>query len=243
MIVCCVDFEATGLDLVNDRVIEVGAVLYSTGQRKCIESQGFLVKADKPIDANITKLTGIHQAAVDKFGLSSEAALEIVCDMAAQAEAFIGHNVLRFDKPMFENWISRTRWEDFKNRPKMWIDTMCDLPGVDGRKLSHMAADLGFLNLFPHSALADCQTVLKMIELFDFDQIVERAKSPLIVIRGEQDRSDNDLAKKRKFGWKPRWEMWLKVIKHCDLDAEVAAAPFNISLAPKEILVDQVWES
>lgn len=239
MILLALDFETNGLDKINDRVIEVGAILYSTGQRRSLETIGYLVQTDRPISEEITKRNGITRAAVDKFGYTPLSALETLWDLMAHADAVIGQNVNRFDKPMFDSWCVR---ENFRPAPKLWIDTTTDIPGVVGRQLSHMAADKGFLNLFPHSAVADCQTVLKLIEDEDIDKIVERAKSPLIVIQSMQDRSDNTLASKRRFRWKPELgRRWLKVIKEMDLAAELADAPFDISLAPKEILIEHVW--
>ena len=69
------DMETTGLDVVNDRPIEVGLLLYSTTQKKVIESAGFLVKSSVPVSPFITKLTGITQSAVDTFGYESKDAL------------------------------------------------------------------------------------------------------------------------------------------------------------------------
>ncbi len=86
MILLSLDFETTGIDPANDRVIEVGAALWSTGQHRVLESAGFLVKSDVPISQEITTLTGIHPAAVDRFGYDSHAALENILAMMELAE-------------------------------------------------------------------------------------------------------------------------------------------------------------
>jgi len=205
MIFLSFDVETTGLDVQNDRVIEVGAVLYSTGHNKCLKSAGFLVKTDKPISADITKLTGVHPGAVDKFGIDSFTAINIVLVMASKADAIIGQNVLRFDKKILESWGAR---ENTVIPEKLWIDTMYDLPGVDGKHLGYQAADHGFLNMFPHSALGDCQTVLKLVSMYDIEKVVERAKSPFVVLQAHQKRHENDLAKKAKFRWNPDRKIW-----------------------------------
>ena len=240
MILIGTDFECTGLDPEKDRIIEVGAILYSTGQRKCLESTGYLVKSDVPISAEITALTGISQSAVDRFGYGSREALEAFLNLAEQADAFIGQNVIRFDKRFLENWAKR---EGLTIPNKLWIDLMTDIPGVTGKHLGYQAADHNFLNLFPHAALSDVQTVLKIIESYDINKLVERAQSPTIVLIAHQKREDNELAKKRKFRWSPPnvYGIWWKAIKEIDKEEEIKAAPFNVSVAPPEVLLEKLW--
>lgn len=240
MILLALDFETTGTDTANDRVIEVGAILWSTAQNKCLESAGFLVKTDVPISAEITKLTGVHPGAVSKFGFESKDAIDNVMAMAEEAEAFIGQNVLRFDKKVLFAWATR---EQRAFPAQLWIDTMYDLPGADAKHLGYMAADHGFLNMFPHSALADCQTVLKLVSMYDIDKVVERSKSPFVILQAHQKRSENDLAKKQKFRWNPEYKIWWKAVKQMDVEALGQACTFDIAIAPPEISLDKLWES
>jgi DNA polymerase III alpha subunit (gram-positive type) len=238
MILLGMDFETTGLDREADRIIEVGLILYSTGQKKCLESSGYLVRSDVPVSERITQLTGITQAAVNKFGYESRNALESFLDLADQAEAFVGQNIIQFDKLFLENWCRR---EKLKMPEKLWIDTRTDLPGIESKHLGYMAADAGFLNLFPHSALSDVQTVIKLVGMHDIEKVVERAKSPNVVLQGRQPQSDNELAKSRKFKWNPDYKIWWKVVKQMDVDEEVKAAPFDVSFASPEVLISKLW--
>jgi DNA polymerase III epsilon subunit-like protein len=231
MIVLALDFETTGLNVVEDRVLEVGAILWSSGQQKCLESTGFLVQSDVPITSEITTITGITQAAADRFGYESKDALDNVLDLVAQADAIAGHNVIRFDKRVQEEWAKR---HQVTIPDKLWIDTTTDLPGAKFGTLSHVAADHGFLNLFPHSALADCQTVVKLLQMYDIDEVVTRAKSPTLVIRSHQDRANNQDAKKLKFRWEPERKVWWRTIKEMDLDEFAKQAPFSISVFDKQ---------
>lgn len=216
----------------KDRPIEVGAILYSTTQQKCLESQGFLVKADVPISAEITKLTGITQKAVDKFGFDSGDSLGIVQDMIDSADAVIGHNVVRFDKRMLQAWSAR---HETPISERLWIDTYTDLPDTEVGKLTLMAANAGFLNLFPHSALTDALTVLKLVEKYDIEKVVERAKSPMVVVQAHQARHENDLAKKAKFRWLPDKKMWWKAVKEMDLEEFGKTLQFDYSVHRENI--------
>lgn len=231
MILLSLDFETTGLDVVNDRVIEFGAVLYSTGQKKCLDNQGMLVKTDVPISSAITKITGIHQAAVDRFGYEPEDVFEIIVEMMMNSDAIIGYNVKRFDQKVIENWAKRIG--DTRVLGRIWIDLYQDLPWqVPIGKLSHVAADHGILNLFPHSALADAQTVLALAEKYDPELLLSRAQSPVVVLQARQDRANNDLVKQApfKFRWCPSQKIWWKPVKQQDVQEVIQSAPFPITV-------------
>jgi DNA polymerase-3 subunit epsilon len=240
MILLSFDLETTGLDFQKDRVIEVGAILYSTTQKKCLESMGYLVKSDGvPVSAEITQLTGITQGAVDKFGFTPTDALEIVQEMMEEADAIIGQNVLRFDKPMVEPWFNRLH---MKMPQKLWIDTRTDLPGIEGKHLGYMCADNGFLNLFPHSALSDCQSVLKLVSMCSIADVVARAESPTVILKAHVSYETNKLAKARKYSWNPENKLWWKVVKQMDLEKETSHQEFDVSFVT-DIPIEKLWHS
>lgn len=241
MILLGLDFETTGLDFDKDRVIEVGAVLYSTGQKKCLESQGYLVKSDVPVSAEIAKLTGITQAAVNKFGYDPKDALETVIDMMSQADAILGQNIIRFDQRMLNAWAGR---HGLKVPEKLYIDTRTDLPGCDSKSLTYMAADHGFLNLFPHSALTDVLTCIKIVSMYDIDAVVRRAKEPVVILKAHVSYETNKLAKARKYGWyddKQGTKFWYKVVKQGDVAAETSHNEFDVSYV--DMPVEKLWYS
>lgn len=232
MILLALDFESTGLSFEKDRVIEVGAILYSTGQQRVLESQGFLVQSDVPVTTEITKITGITQQALDKYGYDQAESFQTVLSLVEQADAIIGHNVVRFDKRMLQAWGHRNLAEI---PDKLWIDTYSDLPNTEIGKLTLMAANAGFLNLFPHAALTDCFTVLKLLEKYDITKVVERAQSPTIVVQAHQARHQNELAKKAKFRWFPEKKIWWKFCKEMDLEEFVKSLNFDVSVHRENI--------
>lgn len=231
MILLSLDFETTGLSVTDDRVIEVGAVLYSTNQHKCLDSLGVLVKTDKQITSEITGITNIHPAAVERFGYEQEAILDVILDMVDAADAVIGYNVRRFDQRVLENWANRIPDRLLSTKP--WIDLFQDLPWiVPTGKLSHVAADHGILNLFPHSAMADAQTVLAIASKYDPEELLHRAQSPTVVLQARQDRSSNDLVKRApyKFRWNPSNKIWWRPAKQQDVEEIIQSAPFPITI-------------
>jgi len=239
MILLSLDFETTGVDPANDRVIEVGAVLWSTGQHRILESAGFFVKTDVAISQEITGITGIHPAAVERFGYDSHAALENVLAMAELAESFLGQNIVKFDRKVLMNWMVREGVPApliEKVKQRLVIDTFTDLPDFPGGKLAHMLVDAPkpSINLFPHGALADALSTIVLMDQFNLDKVVERAKSPMIVVQSLHPRERNEDAKKllRPLIWNNPRKIWWKPIKALDFEGLKAKSPFELIVRP-----------
>jgi DNA polymerase III alpha subunit (gram-positive type) len=250
MILLSLDLETTGLDTQSDEAIEVGYVLWSTGQRRVMEASSFLAKPKvKTITQEITGITHLHPAAVEKYGFESSQALDNLLASIQLADGLIGQNILRYDNALLEAWAKR---EQRQTQPKLIIDTRTDLPGVESKHLGYMLADIGKINPFPHSALSDCYSVVLLLDHYCqqnkaklspdeyLNEVVKRAQSPAIVVQSHQDRADNALAKKQKFGWNPTRKIWWKVVKQCDLDDVVKACSFNISVL-SNVTPEELW--
>lgn len=251
MILLSLDFETTGLDVANDRVIEGGAVLWSTAQHRILESADFLVKPGIPISEEVTKLTGITPEAVEKFGFESRDSLDNILAMISMADALVGQNIQRFDKKVLINWMIREGFGETGGtlpvNEKLTIDTLFDIPGVEGRKLQYMLADHQRLNPFPHSAITDALSVIILIEEHtpadgNIDSIIERAKSPFIILQSHQPRGEdtNKQAKDRKFRWNPDRKIWWRAVKGLDVESVRKEAPFETSIRT-DLSIDQLW--
>lgn len=238
MLLLSLDFETSGLDRNSDRVIEVGAVLYSTAQDRSLMTQGFLVDNEIPVSAEITELTSIKKGMIDKFGVSSKTGLSMLLNMIDLSEAIVGQGIARFDLFFLKNWALREKEEV---PARLVIDTETDLPGVQSKKLSYMAADAGFLNPFPHQAVADCMTVLRLISDFNIDDVVVRAKSPIVTLGANVSFDNNQQAKKRGYRWEPGRKVWYKVMKELDVEREAKEAPFDVSrIEPIDMYTDSM---
>jgi DNA polymerase III epsilon subunit-like protein len=243
MIVLAYDLETTGLDRKNDRMIEVGCVLYSTGQNKILETAGFLVKSDGvPISQEITGLTHITPEALERFGREPSQALMDIMSFMSDADVILGHNVNRFDKKVTWNTAGRLA---IGLPDKLWVDTMTDLP-VKGMKLSTMCAEAPypFLISRAHSAPADAAATLDLAIQYGIEDAVERAKIPLVVIRSHQARGDeaNKQARKLGFIWNGQLKIWWQAVKETDVDNLKAKCPFDISYLDKEISLEQLQD-
>jgi DNA polymerase-3 subunit epsilon len=175
---------------------------------------------------------------LEKFGYEQEDGFQKLQDMIEQADAYVGQNVVRFDKRFYEAWAAKNNAKPIE---KLWIDTRTDL-GLESKHLGYLAADAGFLNPFPHNAVSDCLTVLRLVSMHKIEDVVAKAQSPTLVVKAEVSFADNALAKKRKYSWFPGAKIWWKGIKQMDLEKEIQEAPFNVSLV-KDIPLETLWYS
>jgi len=246
MILLSYDVETTGLDKQKDRIIEAGFALYSTGQQKVLESAGYLVKSEGVLIAQeITDITGITQAAVDRFGHEPADVIEDFNWFAEQADAVIAHNGNRFDLPVTENTVKRL---NKRLEERLWIDTMTDIPSVKGEQLITMCAKVGFV-YNAHAAEDDAKAVLEMTRRHaiqspnkSFEKMVERAKSPIIVLRSHQPNTpeNNRAVGKVGFRWNGSYKIWWRATKEMDVNEIAGKCPFDVSRVDKEITVEQL---
>jgi DNA polymerase III epsilon subunit-like protein len=247
MIIAAFDLETTGVDKQKDRIIEIGLALYSTGQHRVLESTGFLVDPDGvAVSDEITGITGIYSNAVEAFGYDKTSPIDSFCEYYNKAEAVIGHNILRFDMPIIYAAMARHGYDSLSE--KLVIDTMTDIPGVKGEQLITMCAKAGFLYK-AHGAVADATAVLSLAEYHSTNfperswvKIVERAKSPLVVLFSKQDNTtaNNKVARKAGFRWNGDFKVWWQAIKEMDVKEFAERYPHKMEYAPKEITLEQL---
>jgi DNA polymerase III alpha subunit (gram-positive type) len=239
MILVGLDIEATGLDKAKDRPIEVGVALWTTKYNRSLDSRSLLVKSDGVIvSPEITEITGITQSMCDNFGYTSEEAFDETHYFVDRAEAIVAFNGKRFDVPMMHQWAKRVQ-RQFPD--KFVIDPFTDLP-MRGQELICMCAKMG-IYYDPHEAGADVSAMLRLMGKFDFELVVERAKSPVLVVQSLQHRNENDKAKKHKFRWNPMRKLWWKSVKLMDLDALVKQINNEFGLQQLDLAPEDLEDS
>lgn len=230
------DFETTGLDPEKDRVVEVGLALWDTVLRRPAAMIDFFVDPGPYIDdqrwAEAEAIHLIPRGLVRKFGMSEKDAVKRINSMALQAEFIVAHNGTDFDALFYAAMGRRNTDEDLAFRP--WVDTRIDVPEPMNGKLVCIAAQRGFLNPFPHNALSDVLTMLRVLDSYDFAKVLERARVPNMLVEFVGPFASKDHAKQNGFYWngydKARpTKQWLKRIKATDFEAEARAAkPYSI---------------
>jgi DNA polymerase III subunit epsilon len=225
-----IDVETSGLDPAKDRIIELGFCLFDVDEKEVVLSGGAYV-AGAEVSPEIQRITGIRPEWPFKFGKPFERILGAL-PAPAYVEAFVAHNA-PFDRAFLESETKRHeeihRWD---LRP--WIDTLTDLPlerEPDSKKLRYLALDHGLNPVLAHRAQFDAVLCAQLIGCFDFDKVLERAKSPAVVLRADVSYDDREKAKALGFRWqqvdgveKVFTKAWVKRLKTCDLPALREAA-------------------
>lgn len=229
MLILGLDFETTGLQISTIGVTEVGLVVWDTDLHAPIKLFGTLVDPgpDAIWEPGVEKINGLTPEICKEYGMSEDKALRYVLSWYGSADVACAHNGNVFDRPLLETWAAR---HDLDAQPnKIWIDTKSDLETAprNSTRLTYMAADHGFLNPFPHRAMFDVMTMLKILDKFDITQILEIAKSPTLRVKALVTFDQKDLAKNR--GFHPLYENgkfmhWELSVKECKFDAERLAA-------------------
>lgn len=248
MIIAAFDFETTGTRRKEDRIIEVGVALYSTGRNRVLEQTSFLVDNDGvPIHPKAEATARIDQEMIDMFGVSQEDAIITLQQYFDAAEAVMGHNIVRFDLPFYRNAVTRLTGR-LPGPEKPAIDTMYDIPGVKGTKLITMCADAKdpktgkdvSFTYEKHCALDDAKAVVRLTSWHDYEAISVRAASPLLPIFSQHGNTtaNNKIARDGGFRWNGNYKVWWQEQKEQDLPALAQSYQFPFGIAPKEITLE-----
>ena len=241
------DFETTGLDFEKDRITEIGAVLWDCASNAPVVIYNALVKhADAPpITEEITKLTGITQAMLDEFGTLPILAFRELNKLIGKAGAIVAHNGSGFDKPMIEAQMKR--YAAFTGEigcvergveigyewTKPWVDTCIDIefpPHITTRKLTHLAAEHGFLNPFSHRAVFDVLTMMRVLSLYPLAPVLESAEKPMVTLIARVSYDDREKAKARGYRWRGESKTWVRHMKAHKAEAEKTEAGFRVDV-------------
>lgn len=173
-----VDVETTGLDPVDDEIIELAmlAFTYSTDGSFCIAGESFegLRDPGKPIPSLVTDLTGIDDAMVSGKSID----LEEVWTFVRNVDLIVAHNAA-FDRQFCERfcgvfsekpWACSFREIDWKNE------------GFEGAKLGQIAAGHG-LFFDGHRAFDDCVAGLEILS-----RELPRSRRPALAVLLESAR-------------------------------------------------------
>ena len=247
------DLLYEGLDLKTDRVIEIGAVLWDWSFGRPVEILSELIdESDRlAISKETLELTGISEELLKQYGKRGkaiESVLERLKALSTKACALMAHNAKGYDRPMLEAMHQRYGIEFPQN---VWIDTLTDIEypkRIQSRSMAFLEHSHGFINPFPHQAVADALAMLKIASGYNLERMLALAKSPMVKITAKlnppnwKDPSEvkafnivkNKVAKSR-FRWNPEERVWFKEVHKILLDEGLIQFDFDWSPVDKEI--------
>jgi DNA polymerase-3 subunit epsilon len=222
-----VDTETTGFNLDNDKIIEVGLVVFDydpeTGQvYRVLDTYGCLEDPKVPISPEITEITGITDGMVEGMRIDEGK----VTEMVAGASLVIAHNS-KFDRPFLER-----RFPVFETVPWGCSFSQVDWigEGLGTRKLDYIAAQFGFF-FDAHRAEMDCLALLQILQ-----QPLPKSRS--IVLKSLLDKlpqkdwtvfalnspfETKDTLKSRGYQWDANRKVWHRTVTGSDdITVEVA---------------------
>lgn len=225
-----------GVNLETDRVIEVGAVLWDFSKNTPLQIISELIDENDrlPISEEVRELTGIDDEMVNTWGLKGAQTVSFLKNLQAfmnKADYIMAHNGENYDIPMLDALFKRY---ELKMPKKIWIDTVRDIEYPNRIHLRNMASlehAHGFINPFPHRAVTDVLSMLKIASQYSFERMVQLAESPRVKVIAklnppnwkkpdqvdEFNRIKNRVSKAR-FKWNPKNKTWSKEIHQLILD-------------------------
>jgi len=239
------DLETTGLNTAEDRVTEIGLVLWDSDKKVPIQIwQDFLIDdgireklKDPEIVSMMQRVCGITPQMLEEFGESPAAVFDDLVHNANNIDYIVAHNGENFDKPFIYTELARHGISADLFRALPWLDTRADIPFAsepDSRKLKHLALDCGFINPFAHRAVFDVLTMLRVLSHYPLEDVIAYSKVPFITVRAVVSYDDREKAKAQRYSWEKLGErtyakMWVKRIKENQLGKEKAACNFPVA--------------
>jgi len=220
------DVETTGLNIPNDKIIELGLVVFEYGLDgrifKILETISQYQDPGKPIPPEITELTGITNVKVKGYSLDKKAILQIL----NQADLIVAHYAA-FDRACME-----ALWQELPLKP--WACSMREIPwqteGLESAKLEYLAYRYGFF-YEGHRASTDCLAGVHLLA-----QTLPRSQKLVLKALLESSQKlkfriwalgapivHKDILRKRQYRWNPegRHRAWAIEVSKDKLLAEL----------------------
>lgn len=156
-----IDFETTGLDMEEDKIIEFGAVRVVGGQVE--ETFSTLVCCEKPVPKDVEQLTGITSAMLQKEGIPEKEALRKFLEFCGNDD-LVGYHI-RFDLEFLRRACKHNGISPINRKA---IDVLRlfkkKIHSYSGYTLKATAEQLGIQCDTVHRAEADCLLTYRIFE-------------------------------------------------------------------------------
>lgn len=153
------DIETTGLNVLSDEIISIGAVK-AEGDK---DSDTFykLIQIGNDVPSKIEKLTGISSSELHEDGIDLKDALEQLSDFVGSLP-IVGYN-LHFDDSFISAGLQKFGQPQLDNKMIEIMTVVKKLePFLDNYRLQTVLAKFQVENQTPHNALADAQATFNL---------------------------------------------------------------------------------
>jgi DNA polymerase III subunit epsilon len=243
-----VDLEFSGPNLEKDRVIEIGAVLWDTEFNQPVKQMSELVleEGKPPISQEVFELTGISDELLENWGAKGKDIEKIMLqlkELMERADYIIAHNGTNYDKPMLGAMFNRY---GIPMPDILWIDSFRDVEfpsRIRQKSMAMLEHSHGFINPFPHRALTDVLSLLKIISNYDLPRMVKLAKSPTVTLQAvltppnwsdHKELQEFNLKKSKvsraQFKWNPENKTWTKRVHKLLIDEGKISYDFDFKI-------------
>lgn len=220
MLLIGMDTETSGLSPQENQIIEIGAVAWDVELKTPVSFYHAFIRNKEPLSDKIIEITGLSDDLLAKYGTTEEVALQGYRDFCFGGDYQVAHNA-PFDKGFVEAAYERNGIlaPDLK-----WLDTSKDVPypaHFKSSALIPLAAYHGFVNPFPHRAVTDTLTMMRVLSNYDIQKIIDNACEPKLVLWAKTTYKEKEKAKASGFYYNGDRKMWFKTIFERDLSEEI----------------------
>lgn len=206
------DLETTGLNPKQDKIIEVGAVLYSVEHQCTLQQLSTLLPCEENPAESINKINHLATAEV-----SNNALLQIYKEWVKEADYMVAYNA-EFEK----SWLKGITKE------KPWICAYEDIIWPGNHKKTNLVATAlnhGVGVSIAHRALADCQILAQLFDrMTNLSDMIEmallRACEAKYKVIAKVSYDENQKAKNEQFRWEKETKRWYKVMRESEYQQE-----------------------
>ncbi len=232
-----VDVETTGLNHDRDAIIQLAVCpIFYTLDGTIVRAdpcQTWLEDPGRPLDAAISKLTGLSDDDVRGQRIDDEA----VTALLQPARLVIAHNA-GFDRPFLDR-----RLPIFAEKP--WACTWRDVPwlheGFANQKLEWLVQELCGKFFQAHCATEDTEVLVELLagrlpvsDRTVLAALLESARTPRVRVWAERAHYDDRAAlKDAGYSWNPARRCWYHDIPVGDLDKEREWLGTELSVVPR----------
>ena len=151
-----IDIETTGLNEIDDEIIEIGALKVRSG--KVVETFQRMIAIENRLPEFIIKLTGITDEDLSDHGIGLPEALMALSEFV-EDYPLVAHNI-SFDMAFLNQAYLLCNMPILKNRTTCTLElSRCLLPHVKSHKLKFLIDYFGITSHGEHRSLEDCESV------------------------------------------------------------------------------------